>query len=107
MKEAPVNPTAKIDHYLLASVFRNVTEGHITMKRHKEKVNEEVKVAEKYAQEKYKDLIENIKKFEEKSGVKILQENNLGQYTYYNLHWHYEGCHPEFCVKIRSSSFPH
>jgi hypothetical protein len=90
LKEAPVNPTAKIDHFLLASVFRNVTEDHMTLAQHKALLKKEIEQAEKYAEMRHKDLIKDVKAFEEISGIKILKENAFGKYTHTSLDWEYK-----------------
>ena len=78
MKEAPFNPNPKLDHYFLASVFRTVTEGHVTTKESNRAVREARAEGVKAGAARYDELLKELGEFETISGVNIINERGTG-----------------------------
>lgn len=67
----------------MASVFRKVSVGHITIEEHRRNMRNRYDEGYKSAREGFEKVLEGVKQFEQRSGVKILSEDET------RLDWNY------------------
>lgn len=87
LKESKYNPNPQLDHYFLASVFRNVTEGYISAKKHQELMSKQYDEGFKSGMREHNELLEKIREFEQISGVEIVSKES---YIEGRIVWNYE-----------------